>query len=98
MELKWLTEDASGVVLTIKAVPRASANAIASTDGEWLRIRLKAPPADGKANAALILFLSELTGIPSRDIKILSGAGARVKRLRLTGATARRITDKLDIG
>ena len=56
----WLTEEAADrAVLRLKVVPRAARTAIAGVCGDALRIRLSAPPADGKANAALVGFLSE---------------------------------------
>lgn len=70
----------SGAALAIRVLPRASRNEIAEirSDGT-IRIRLTAPPVDGKANAALIQFLSEVLDIPRSRIEIVAGATGRDK-------------------
>ncbi len=74
-----------GAILTVKVQPRAAADAIAGTDPDWVRIRLRAPPVDGKANAALLAFLSNTLGLPRRAVTIMTGASGRLKRVRITG-------------
>jgi uncharacterized protein (TIGR00251 family) len=77
--------DAQGAILALKVTPRASKDSIAAGDDERLAVRLRAPPVDGAANAALIEFLARHFGLPKRSVTILSGEGARLKRVRLTG-------------
>ncbi len=92
----WLTEEAADrAVLRLKVVPRAARTAIAGVCGDALRIRLSAPPADGKANAALVGFLSDSLGVPARQVTILTGAAARIKRVRVQGLPAARIPRRL---
>jgi uncharacterized protein (TIGR00251 family) len=57
-------------------------------DGDALRVRIKAPPVEGKANAYLIKFLSKHWKIPRSQIEILSGETRRNKRLRILNPTA----------
>jgi uncharacterized protein (TIGR00251 family) len=83
--MSWLTENETGVVLTIKATPRARANEVAGADADWLRVRLQAPPVDGQANAALVRWLAGQLGVPARAVEIVGGVGARVKRVRVRG-------------
>jgi uncharacterized protein (TIGR00251 family) len=80
-----LVPTTGGSILTVKVQPRASADAIAGVDPDWVRIRLRAPPVDGKANAALSAFLAKSLGLPARAVTILSGATGRLKRVRITG-------------
>ena len=87
-ECKWLQETRDGVVLTVKAVPRAAKNEIAGIDDEWLRVRVKAPPVDGKANEALVKFFAGLFSVPKGSVAIVSGDTARLKRLRINGLAA----------
>ena len=80
-----LVPTTGGSILTVKVQPRASADAITSVDPDWVRIRLRAPPVDGKANAALSAFLAQSLGLPVRAVTILSGATGRLKRVRISG-------------
>ncbi len=69
-----------GTALAIRVVPRARRDEIAElmADGT-IKIRLKAPPVDGKANQALIKFLSKVLKVPQRDIEIVAGETKRNK-------------------
>lgn len=93
--MTWLTETTSGVVLDIHAVPRASRNTIDGEHGGALKVRLQAPPVDGKANETLIAFLSEQLGIPKRRITLVSGQTGRRKRVAITGMTSAELRQKL---
>jgi len=53
-------------------------------DGSW-RAELKAPPVDGKANAELIALVAKQFSLRKSQVKIKSGAGARMKRVELSG-------------
>ena len=86
--MNWLHPTPDGCILTIKATPRASKSEIAGADPEWLRVRLQAPPVDGKANAALSLLFAKTFGIPKRSVEILTGDTARLKRVKLHGVSA----------
>ena len=81
-----MNEEAS-VTLSVRVVPRAKRNQIDGWHGDALKIRLNAPPVDGKANAALIAFLAETFGVKRSNIEILTGASARTKMIRVRGVT-----------
>ena len=68
-----------GIVLHIKVIPRASKNEVVGIMGDRLKIKIKAPPVDGEANAEIIKFFSKLLGIPKKQIKILRGLNASSK-------------------
>ncbi len=87
-ECKWLQATKDGVVLTVKAVPRASKSEIAAVEDEWLRVRIKAPPVDGKANEALVKFFADFFSLPRGSVAIVSGDTARLKRIRINGLAA----------
>ena len=53
-----------------------------------LGVKLAAPPVDGAANAALVLFLSQRLGVPRSAVQILSGEKSRLKIVRVAGCTA----------
>lgn len=78
--------DGADLVLDVRVQPRASRSEIAGLHGQRLRIRLQAPPVDGRANAALVEFVAELFAIPRARVTIEHGLAGRDKRLRLQGA------------
>ena len=84
-----------GVVIKVKLLPRSSRNHIVGIEEDRYRIKVTAPPVDGKANAALIKLLSKKLEIPGRDIEILSGHTSRLKTLRIKGLPLGPITAKL---
>ena len=86
--MTWLRQTGDGVALTVRVVPRASATELAGVAGEALRIRLQAPPADGKANAALVAFLARALGVPRGAVTLKAGLSSRTKQVRVRGVTA----------
>ena len=73
--------------IKIKVTPRAKSNKILGWKQGVLRVRLTAPPVDGKANAALIDFLAEEWGISRASIKIIHGETSREKTLEIPDNT-----------
>ncbi|MBI3942105.1 MAG: YggU family protein [Chloroflexi bacterium] len=73
------------LLLAVRVVPRASQNGIAGIQGEVLKVRLTAPPLDGKANAALIAYLADLLLIRPYQVNLVSGAAGRQKVIQLSG-------------
>jgi len=80
--------DGADLVLDVRVQPRAARSGIAGLHGERLRIRLQAPPVDGKANAALVEFVAGAFGIPRSRVTIEHGLTGRDKRLRLQGVAS----------
>ena len=78
--------DGADLLLDVRVQPRAARSEIAGLHGERLRIRLQAPPVDGKANAALVDFVASAFGVPRSRVTIEHGLAGRDKRLRLHGA------------
>lgn len=86
--MHWFEERDEYIVLHVRVVPRAAKDAIAGLMGdEALKVRIQAPPVEGKANAYLVKFLSRQWKIPRSSIEILSGETGRNKRLRITHPT-----------
>ena len=71
--------------LTLHIVPRASQSEFAGTHGDALKVRLAAPPVDGKANQALIAFLAKHYNVPLRNVRIVSGETSRRKIVEVIG-------------
>jgi len=75
-----------GGIIRVRVIPRAKSNEIAGVfeDGR-IKIRLIAPPVDGKANKSLIEFLSTILDVPRSWIEIISGSKGREKVIRVNG-------------
>jgi hypothetical protein len=90
-----LREAPGGCVLPVRVHPAARRNAITGTHDGALKISLTTPPTDGRANEALMAFLSERLGIPRARIELLTGASSRSKAFRISGITAAELEEKL---
>jgi uncharacterized protein (TIGR00251 family) len=73
------------LLLSIHVQPGASRTGLAGMHGDALKLRLAAPPVDGKANKAVVAFLAALLHLPKSAIIIKSGLRSRAKTLLLTG-------------
>jgi len=86
----WLTEAGDGsLILNLHVQPGAKRTGFAGLYGKAAKLRLSAPPVDGKANAALCAFLAEICGAPKSDVQLLSGETSRTKRVRIAPAPDR---------
>jgi uncharacterized protein len=92
-------ETAQGASFLVRVAPRASRTAVLGVLDEGrdtaLKIALQAPPVEGRANAALIEFLSELLGTPRSAIAIAGGDHARNKRILVRDRSAAEIAAAL---
>ena len=93
--MSWLRADADDVVLNLHIQPGAKKTAVAGLHGVALKIRLAAPPVDGKANDCLIAFLADKLGMPKSRVELVSGASSRAKRIRLQGMALADVTQRL---
>jgi uncharacterized protein (TIGR00251 family) len=64
-------------------------------DGNVVRVRVTAPPIDGRANAALVELLSKRLGVAKRDITIERGQRSRTKRVSIDGVSTEAALDRL---
>ena len=79
-------ENEIGIQIRVKVIPRAKKNEISGVmDDGSLKVRLAAPPVDGRANRALIKLLAETLGVPASHILIISGERGRIKRIFIDG-------------
>ena len=88
-------ESTGAVTFAVKVVPRASKNLVAGVEGDAIKIRLNAPPVEGKANDGLIEFLADLLNLGRAQIEIVTGLTSRHKVVRVRGATGKQIEEKL---
>lgn len=74
-----------GTTLSCRVVPSASKSCVAAVGPGELRVRVAAPPVDGKANAELTRFLAKLLGVPKSSVQILKGGAGKLKKLSVAG-------------
>jgi uncharacterized protein (TIGR00251 family) len=82
-----------GLLLAVRLTPRGGRDAIEGVielgDGDSaLKVRVRAAPSEGEANAALIGVLARALGVPPRAVALVAGASGRIKRLRIAGEGA----------
>lgn len=87
----WLRTAGDGVVLSLHVQPGAAQTEVAGPHGDALKIRLAAPPVDGKANAALLAFIAEKVGVRGTAVELVGGQASRSKRVRVGGATPQQV-------
>jgi uncharacterized protein (TIGR00251 family) len=78
-----IREADGGVVLDLSIVPGAKRTELIGLHDGALRVRLSAPPVDGKANDALIAWLADQLGVTRRSVELLRGASSRRKQVRV---------------
>jgi uncharacterized protein (TIGR00251 family) len=88
----WRSE-ASGLVLSVRLTPRSDREAIDGiaqlADGKAvLQARVRAPPVDGQANAALVRLIAAALGVRPRDVSLVAGESTRLKRVKVSGSAA----------
>lgn len=79
----WLQQDNDSVTLICHLQPGAKRSEFVGVHGEALKVRIKAPPVDGKANAELIRFLAKVFVVSQRQVSIISGELNRHKRIKI---------------
>jgi len=81
--------------ISIKVVPGAKNNSIAGFgEGTW-RVKITAPPVDGRANEKLVAYLSRVLDVRKSAISISSGQSGRIKTLSIDGLSANEINERL---
>ncbi len=86
MTSSWHRNEGDAVILTLHVQPGAKRSEISGLHGDALKIRLAAPPIEGRANEALLRFISELFEVPVRNVELLRGAQSRHKMVKVTAS------------
>jgi hypothetical protein len=76
-----------GVGFQVLLTPRSARDQLAGRMGDAVKIKIKAPPVDGRANEALVKFLAKTLGVPAGRVRILSGLTSRSKTVAVEGLT-----------
>jgi uncharacterized protein (TIGR00251 family) len=88
-------ESNGAVTFSVKVVPRASKNQIAGVEGDAIKVRLNAPPVEGKANDTLIAFLADALDVRRAQVEIVTGHTSRRKVVRVRGVSVQKVERKL---
>ena len=84
-------------LLQVKVQPRASRTEVSGFDGEVLKVRVTAPPADGEANEMLLALLARSFGCPRSAVTLVQGARSRNKLVRLRGLSLSEIRERFSL-
>lgn len=85
------TQPDGSLLVRLHVQPRAAGNGLTGLQGDALKLRLTAPPVDGKANAAVIASLAKLIGLPKSAVTMKSGHQSRTKSVVITGMDEQRL-------
>ena len=85
----------NSISFQVRVQPRASKDEVTGEMGGALKVRLRAPAMEGRANEALVEFLAELLKTPRSAVSILSGERSRVKRIEIRGVTRQQVLSLL---
>ena len=80
-----LREVDGGVELALFCQPRAARSAIVGMHAGALKVKVKAPPLEGRANAAMLDLLAEALGVPAGGLRLVSGERSRRKKVLVQG-------------
>ncbi|MDT8383571.1 MAG: DUF167 family protein [Gammaproteobacteria bacterium] len=88
----WYRWEGDTLTLSVRVQPKASSDEIVGPcadplGGESLKVRITAPPVDGKANAQLVKFLAKAFGVAKSRVSVLAGEGGRQKRVQISAPT-----------
>lgn len=91
-----ITDARSGAALTVKIVPKASRTEIVGIEPDGtLKIRLTAPPVEGKANEELIAFLAQLLEAIPAQLEIVAGHNTREKLISVFDLTTIEVEERI---
>ncbi len=86
-----IREEGGSVSFKVRVLPRASKNQLAGLYEDAVKIRLAAPPVEGKANEACRAFIAEILSVPRSQVEIVSGLTGRNKLIKVMGVSAEKV-------
>lgn len=84
--MNWFTQNKEQLILQIYVQPGAKRTEITGLHGDALKIRLRTPPIEGKANEALLSYLAECFQVPKKHVVLKKGEKSRHKIVVITGS------------
>lgn len=89
--------------IPVKLTPKSSKDAVEGWDVDpegrpILKVRVRAMPVEGAANAALVALLAKVLGVPRRDVNLARGNQSRLKMIEVTGLSDSEVRERLSAG
>jgi hypothetical protein len=84
--MNWYRRNADVITLTLHVQPGAKRSEINGLYGDALKVRLAAPPIEGRANEALLKYVAQLFGVSLRQVELKQGMQSRRKIVAITGS------------
>lgn len=81
--MTWFSKTATGYIVAVHAQPGAKRSEISGLHGERLKVRIAAPPLEGRANEALIELLAQRLGLPRSKLRVSKGLQGRTKLVEI---------------
>ena len=91
-----LKEGKGGAAISVRVTPRSSKNEITEVlDDGTIKVKITAPPVDGKANQVLLEFLGKVLGIKANQLEVVAGQTGRDKLITITGLRPEEVQQKI---
>jgi hypothetical protein len=90
-----LKETSEGVLIALHVIPNASKSQLIGEHNGALKIKIQAPPVDGKANEAIVAYFAELLNLSKVKIEIVRGDKAKSKSLLVRGLSKSEVEKRL---
>lgn len=85
--MAWIRPDKNGCIIDIHAQPGARKSEIVGLHNDRLKVKIKSPPVDGKANECLVEYLADVLSLSRSSVELLKGETSRQKQVRVYGLT-----------
>jgi uncharacterized protein len=92
-----IRETAAGSMFRVRVVPRSSRSEIAGVTGDALKLRITAPPVEGKANEECVRLLAEFLGVKKAKVQITAGHESRTKTIAVEGVKPDKIASLIAV-
>jgi len=85
--MNWYRWNGKDLVINLLVQTRASKNELVAVQGNAYKIRITAPPVDGRANEQIVRFLAKMFGVNNSSVQIITGTNNRHKSVRIQSPT-----------
>ncbi|HZP30579.1 MAG TPA: DUF167 domain-containing protein [Acidimicrobiia bacterium] len=96
MSRDLFTVDGDAIVLSVHVQPGAGRSAVVGRHGTALKVRVAAPPLEGRANTAAVALIASTLDVREKDVTLVSGERSRLKRFRVAGAEPDELATRLE--